>query len=119
MKEVWKPVPELAGYEASSLGSIRHNGKVLKPQWQGHMYHVTLTCRPPFFLEPRGHKPGSRPRVSAARLVCAAFHKRPESFNWTPGYRDNDRRNLTAKNLFWCIWEGAPSHGWGRLDAKD
>ncbi|MFJ1336805.1 NUMOD4 motif-containing HNH endonuclease [Pseudomonas caricapapayae] len=66
--ETWRPIPSFAGYEASSLGRIRGNGRVRKsmPDRQGYM-------RVSFWTDK-----GSR-KFAVHVLVAAAFHgERPE-----------------------------------------
>ncbi len=63
--EIWKPIPGLAGYDASSLGRIRGITKILAP-----CNHTAG------YLQVAVRKPGGKGFVTRTvhRLVLAAFH---------------------------------------------
>lgn len=98
--EIWKRVPSLPAYEASSFGRIRrvpyfgrmpnggtrvYGGKPWTGTWDGARFVMQYQ--------------GRTRRV--ARLVCAAFHGVPPP--WTPVcmHLDENSRNNRPENLKW------------------
>lgn len=101
--EIWKPIPSLPEYEASSLGNVRRV-PWLSPMPRGRGYRVYGGYAWPG----TNSKHDRRPRITfrgktykVADLVCEAFHGKPP-FPWTiVVYRDGNLRNCAASNLLW------------------
>jgi len=86
MNEIWKPIPEYEGYEASNIGNIRNSNKELLYICKtGTYYLVTL----------KGYG-----QHSVHRLVCAAFHGVPE-YKQEVDHIDGDTHNNCSDNLEW------------------
>lgn len=92
--EIWKPVPERQGYEASSLGRVRGpRGRVIKPQLDGRYYRVST-------VRGRGVKRSDR----VHRLVAAAFLG-PCPDGLQCDHVDGDRFNNQPQNLRYVTFD--------------
>ena len=87
--EVWRDIPGFPGYQASSLGRVRSQHKVLKPQpsRSGHVFVAPCIG-------------GVQSRHGVHRLVCAAFNG-PCPDGYECGHRDGDATNNRPENLSW------------------
>ena len=105
MVEIWKPVPSLPEYEASSLGRVRlHPFEREMPNGGKRTYggKATLGCA-------RKDKKGRRyimrrgKNYSVARLVCEAFHG-PQPAPYPEAvcmHLNEDHTDNRAENLAW------------------
>lgn len=105
--EVWRPIPDHAGYEASSMGRIRSVTRLESDGRGGQRirYGKILTehpARPPRLPYLRvGMQVGGRLVTrSVGRLVCLAFHGRPAD-GLHAAHLDNDCQNNRPENLAW------------------
>lgn len=104
--EIWKPVPDIEGIEASSEGRVRYaprvapsskegcgpqkkSGGVYSP-WLGRSGYLVVSIK-------RG---GSRPKYLVHRLICSAFHGLPET-GLTVDHVNGDRLDNRSCNLEW------------------
>lgn len=117
-EEVWRAIPGLPGYEASTLGRIRsldrtieyggrwgvtrriHSGRVLalkeKPNGAGGIYWSFYTD-------------GGR-YAQVNRSVCSAFHGPPPSRKHEAAHLDGDSGNNRPGNLVWATPVENASH---------
>lgn len=96
--EVWKVIEDYPYYSVSNMGRVRrdksgsgtYSGRVIKshPDWRG--YHLVYLCWD-----------GNQRGVSLHRLVCTAFHGRPEGDKTQVDHIDFDISNNRADNLEW------------------
>lgn len=109
LAEVWRPVPGLDGYEASTWGRIRsvdrvleyngrwgpmkrfHRGKILRLKAKPNGYGLTYLC---FYAGG-----GAYPHVN--RTVCLTFHGNPPSEKHEAAHLDGRTRNNRPDNLAW------------------
>ena len=104
MAEVWKPVQKFSSYEVSSLGRLR---RVRDYDSQGprkllpYILNTTVRAR----IRGDNHR---LTQVSLARLVARAFYPTTKT-GLVVGYRDGNKRNLSASNLGWQL---RPSPRW-------
>lgn len=107
--EVWRPIPELDGYEASTWGRIRsvdrilelmgrwgpmkrfHRGKILRLKRKPNGCGQTYLC---FYAGG-----GAYPQVN--RAVCWAFHGKPPSEKHEAAHLDGRTNNNRPDNLAW------------------
>src|SRR5690242_19034225 len=94
MEEIWKPIPNYFGYEASNLGRIRswrngRKGNVLKP-YMGHEYRAVK-------LRNNGRNIAFR----VHQLVATTFMPNPENKPQV-NHIDGDKLNNHVTNLEWC-----------------
>jgi len=86
--EIWIPIPTHTPYEASSMGRIRRDGRVIKPFpcARGYLYF-------------KYSFQGARKNVAVHRCVALAFHIRTG-----PEVRHKNGNNTDNKpdNLAWC-----------------
>lgn len=107
--ELWRPIPKLEGYEASSWGRIRsldrhleligrwgpmtrfHRGRVLrlkpKPNGAG-MYYLCFYADGGVYMQ-------------VNRAVCLAFHGEPPSEEYQAAHLDGRTENNRPENLSW------------------
>lgn len=89
MNEVWKQISGFEGYEVSDLGRVRSSSKILKPNYRGKAYGVTLCSK------------NSRRQTSIGALVLEAFvGPRPNKMN-VCHYPDRDTANNALTNIRW------------------
>lgn len=87
MTELWRPIPSLAGYEASSAGRIRNcRGRVLQGAIDRYGYV--------YFRLKDGQK------RKAHRLVCEAFHGPPTAEQCAHG--NGEKLDNRPENLRWA-----------------
>lgn len=107
--EEWRSIPGYEGrYEASSLGRVRSLDRVQqftragKPA-QRRIKGRVLSASPNVDGYP--HVPlriaGKLRLITAHRLVCLAFHGKPNVLHNEVAHLDNDRGNAAAGNLRW------------------
>lgn len=107
--EVWRPIPGLDGYEASTWGRIRsvdrvlelmgrwgpmkrfHRGKILRLKHKPNGSGQTYWC---FYAGG-----GAYPQVN--RAVCWAFHGKPPSAKHEAAHLDGRTSNNRPENLKW------------------
>lgn len=85
--EEWRPVEECPAYEVSSMGRVRHKGRVLKP-WPHKSRHLYVSV---FRV---GHR-------QVHRLVLKAFVGEPPSERHEACHRDGEPTNNALTNLYW------------------
>lgn len=119
--EVWRAIPDLDGYEASSLGRIRsidrivnkrtrwggvsrifYRGQILKLKKKDNGSGVTYL----YFFAGRWLK--CWPHVN--RCVCLAFHGPAPSEKHQAAHLDGNSINNAAKNLVWATCAENASH---------
>lgn len=88
--EEWREIASLPGYEASSLGRIRHDDKILPGTAHGKYRRVCLRS-----------KGSPRKNLLVHRLVCEAFHG-PAPVGLDCAHRDGDCSNNRPSNLRWA-----------------
>lgn len=94
MEEEWRTIPSHPLYLASSKGRIRRVGRKLIRKAQKHKKTGYL------YLNLQD-KPWTDTRCAVHRLVCEAFHGKPDSkmdVNHKNGVKDDNR----PENLEWC-----------------
>jgi len=100
--ETWRQIPGVPDdYSASDLGRVRRGEKILTPvatRSGSYVYVARVFDR---MLRPQGRRGDVGVRLAVARLVAAAFYGRPPIPNLVVSYRDGDRTNVRASNLFW------------------
>lgn len=108
--EIWLPVVGYEGlYEVSSHGRIR---SITKQVWQKSKYGKLMLNTFPGRIRKPGigmggylHIPiykNNKPKgTTVHRLVCEAFHRRPDNKTYV-NHRDGNKLNNRADNLEWC-----------------
>lgn len=92
MREEWKMIPSFPAYEASSLGRIRRNGKVLRPyQGKDRGYLNQVLC-----VNGKTHTRGVHV------LVCEAFHGKCPVNKRVTAHNDGNKSNNVPSNLRWA-----------------
>jgi hypothetical protein len=94
---IWKEVPGMIGYSASSQGDIKQNGKMLKLT-TGSGGYVSVYIR------------NERKTIGAHRIICKTFHINEENkpcVNHINAIRNDNR----AINLEWCTHKENIIHG--------
>lgn len=100
--EVWRPIPSLPGYEASSAGRIRSLGKVTidrlgrRLRWPGR---ILAGC-----VAKNGRRKigvGGGKYRKAAQLICEAFHGPRPTAKHECLHIDEDCSNDRPANLKW------------------
>lgn len=92
MTELWKEIPGFDGYEASSMGSIRYLGKMIKPFLTGKKKKPYLTILI--------YREGTRAQKKVHRLVLKAFLGLPQK-KQVGCHRDDNTFNNRIENLYW------------------
>lgn len=89
MKEIWKSIPSVPGYEISNRGQLR-SGALIRKASRDHTGSLVVTVR----------KDGYTTNVRIARLVgevfCPSYHP-----SLRPVYRNGDRTDCRPCNLRW------------------
>ena len=102
MEEVWKPIPELEFYEASSLGRVRSIDRIVQNSRYGDMKlgSKLLSDR---CINDSGYICHNIHTISrrAHRLICAAFHPNPNNYS-DVNHIDGIKLNNLPENLEWC-----------------
>jgi hypothetical protein len=84
------PIPAYRGYEVSSDGAVRRDGRELKGYIDRYGYRtVLLSCG------------GLAKRFKVHRLVCGAFHGPPNILHRECAHLDGNKANNAAENLKW------------------
>lgn len=117
MTEEWRAIPDLAHYEASSLGRIRSQshtaeflgrwGKVCRRHFAGHVLSLVPSGKDAakyLVFEARGRNH----RVN--RCVCVAFHGPPPSPTHEAAHLDGNSLSNVATNLAWATPMENSSH---------
>ena len=100
--ETWRPIPGVPdNYFASNLGRVRRGDKILMPVATRSGPYVYVAKVFDRMLRPQGRRGDVAVRLAVARLVAAAFYGRPPLPGLVVSYRDSDRTNTRADNLFW------------------
>lgn len=105
MKEIWKDIPDFAGYQISNLGRIKSflrykNGKILKPQigttgYYSIVFRANMTSI----------------RIHIHRLVGLIFiDKLPNTYQIN--HKDGNKLNNNSKNLEWVTDSGNRYHAY-------
>lgn len=96
--ELWQVIPDFPAFEVSNLGRVRRGGRTLCAWRKDNSWQIRL------------RNPQGRGRSQyVANLVAKAFLP-PRPPGLALCYRDFDRLNVTAANLFW----GSPEEGRAR-----
>lgn len=86
--EVWKEIPFVKNWQASSLGRIMNSRqKLIKLTYGSGGYLLCLMI-------------GAQYRVN--RVICRTFHGPPPSTNHQAAHKDNVRSNNREDNLYWA-----------------
>lgn len=98
--EEWKNVPikGFTSYEVSSMGAVRHNGKILK-QSLSRGYSAVVLCNN-----------GVRKYFRVHRLVALCFLTCGEG-EWV-NHKDGNKSNNAVDNLEWCTPSENQKHSW-------
>lgn len=98
--EEWRPVPveEFSSYEVSSMGAVRHNGRMLKQSLSRGYYAVVLCNK------------GIRKHFRVHRLVALCFLT-CRTGTWI-NHKDGNKRNNSVNNLEWCTPSENQKHSW-------
>lgn len=94
MTEIWKPIPSIEGYEASSLGRIRNSKTMLVRKlcvgrrWGYPLVGISTN--------------GKQKTFKVHRLVCETFHGPPPEGKNDTAHNDGNRTNNTPENLRWA-----------------
>ena len=107
--EIWKPIPSLPGFEASSIGRIRtlpflaNSRRVGQPTQKraGAIIKGEILQSGYRAFKSKRIGTGARVRYLVHRLVCEAFHGKPNFDDATVDHIDGDRLNNRADNLEW------------------
>ena len=100
--ETWLPIPGVSNnYFASDLGRVRRGDKVLVPVATRSGPYVYVAQVFDRMLRPQGRRGDTGVRLAVARLVAASFYGRPPVPGLVVAYRDGNRNNVKASNLFW------------------
>jgi len=108
MKEVWKPVPSLPGYVASSWGRIKLPEKTTTTPMGGLRTYKTK----PRYGDVMSAKKGARHKyrslktkdhghIKVHRVICEAFHGPPPSKKSVVIHLDENALNNRPENLKW------------------
>lgn len=91
-EEIWKDIPSLPGYEASSFGRIRNikTGHIRRTSLDKDGYHMTNFCIK-----------GVKKYKKISRLICEAFNGPPTEEANICDHIDRCRFNNYYKNLRW------------------
>lgn len=112
--EVWKPIPGIDRYEASSLGRIRTIPSVREKRSKyGKLFNQVLrgiVASP--YVGTHGYLlvNVNRRRMSVARLVCAAFSGPADGLHCA--HLNGNRRDNRAENLQWTTPKENHAHKW-------
>ena len=124
--EVWKPIPSLEGYEASSWGRIRAPERLVPcAPWTGG---ENFRCIPGGILTLRDSSNKYPYKVFSSRgktklvnrVVCEAFHGQPPTDKHQAAHLDGKPANNRPENLIWAtqkeneshkVWHGTDSVG--------
>jgi len=87
MQEIWKPIPDYEGYEASTQGRIRNSrtGRILKPGLRSGYLHVDL----------------QRKSKYVHILVAQTFIPNPDNLPQV-NHRNENKEDDRVENLEWC-----------------
>lgn len=103
-EEIWKPIPELEGYEASSFGNVRSKRKVLHRRpflARGDKLYCKTDC----WAKNKG--------LFVHRLVALAFLGKPPEGQNTVDHLDGDGTNNRPENLEWVSLTENLRRKWG------
>lgn len=106
--EVWKPIPEIDNYQASSLGRIRSLDRVIT-----NSLGVSKKRKGQILIGGENHGEyrqvnhcvnGKQKSVSVHRWIAKAFHPNPDNLEEVH-HKDGNRRNNREDNLEWISSE--------------
>lgn len=92
MPEIWKPIPHLAPFEASSKGRVRNGdtNRIITP-WLTEEDYLLVAFKTKALSTSR----------FVSRVVCEAFHGESPSRAYQACHIDHDRHNNAPSNLEW------------------
>ena len=108
MRVIWKDIKYYEGiYKVSNTGLIKrissargtNPGYIFTPSADGKGYYRTRLT----------NINGKASTVKVHRIVCAAFHKNPNSLPQV-NHKDTDKKNNFASNLEWCSNQDNKDH---------
>lgn len=91
--EIWRQINGFPEHEVSDLGRIRRNGIIRSTGKTSTGYQI-CTLR----------ENGICKTLSISRIVADAFISKPEGAK-VVGFRDGDKNNCSAENLYWKVPE--------------
>ena len=116
-QEEWKDVVGYEGlYEVSNFGRVRSLDRITedtvgrKRKWKGQMLNPINSVGGNGYLRVRLSEDGKKIDYTVHRLVAEAFIPNPEN-KTDVGFKELDRNNVSADNLYWTTHSKAGKKG--------